>query len=47
MSHSFSGGLDKTLTMYDWNAQKETVKNTLEQFLSITCHLFKFLYQLS
>ncbi len=24
-SHSFSGGLDKTLKMYDWQAQKETV----------------------
>lgn len=27
-SHSFSGGLDKTLKMYDWNAQKETVVGT-------------------
>lgn len=28
VGHSFSGGLDKTLTMYDWQAQKETVIGT-------------------
>lgn len=28
MSHSFSGGLDKTLKMYDWQAQKETIVGT-------------------
>jgi cell cycle arrest protein BUB3 len=28
MCHSFSGGLDSTLKMYDWQAQKETIVGT-------------------